>query len=242
MAGINHIDILAIGVHPDDIELSCSGYLLKEISNGRSVALLDLTHGELGTRGTGSLRVKEALAAAKLMGAVSRDFLDIGDGFFEPTEKIFKQIITMIRRWRPRIVLANAVEDRHPDHARAATLVNRACFLSGLRKIETRDKQKKQESFRPSAVYHYIQDKTLLPDIVVDISPYMEYKMELIKSFKSQFYNPNSKEPMSPISSKEFLDYQYAQAAIYGRYINVKYGEGFTFSRPPGINSLLDLF
>ncbi len=235
------VDILAVGVHPDDIELSCSGYLLKEIANGRSVALLDLTHGELGTRGTGPGRVKEALAAAKLMGAVSREFLNIGDGFFEPTEKIFKQIITVIRKWRPKIVLANAVEDRHPDHSRAAALVNRACFLSGLRKIVTSDKQKKQEAYRPLAVYHYIQDKTLRPDIVVDISPYMDFKMELIKCFKSQFYDPQSSEPMSPISSKEFLDYQYAQAEIYGRYINVKYAEGFTFSRTPGVNTLLDL-
>lgn len=237
----NQVDILAIGVHPDDIELSCSGYLLKEIANGKTVALLDLTHGELGTRGSGPKRIKEALAAAKLMGALSREFLNIGDGFFESNEKILKQIITVIRKWRPKIVLANAVEDRHPDHTRAAALINRACFLSGLRKIVTKDRQKPQEAFRPQSVYHYIQDKTLQPDLVIDISLYMERKMDLIKTYKSQFYDPNSNEPMSPISSQEFLDYQYAQAAVYGRYINVKYGEGFTISRPPGVRSLLDL-
>lgn len=236
-----YADILAIGVHPDDIELSCSGYLLKEIANGRKVALLDLTYGELGTRGTATIRKKEALLASKKMGAVSREFLNIGDGFFEPNVKIFKQIISVIRKWRPRIVLANAVEDRHPDHGRAAALVQRACFLSGLRKIDTKEGRTKQAAYRPLAVYHYIQDKTLHPDIVVDISPYMEGKMDLIKTYKSQFFDPNSKEPMSPISSKEFLDYQYAQAEVYGRYINVKYGEGFTVSSPPGVHSLLDL-
>ncbi|MEP7266939.1 MAG: bacillithiol biosynthesis deacetylase BshB1 [Saprospiraceae bacterium] len=236
-----NVDILAIGVHPDDIELSCSGYLLKEIDHGRSVALLDLTSGELGTRGNGPLRRKEALASAKKMGALGRTFLNIGDGFFESNEKNFKLIIQIIRKFQPTIVLANAVDDRHPDHSRAADLVSRACFLSGLRKVITKESRKPQNAWRPKAVYHYIQDKTLYPEIVVDITPYMDKKMELIKTFKSQFYDPESKEPVSPISSSAFLDYQYAQASVYGRYIQVKYGEGFTIARPIGTESLLNL-
>jgi N-acetylglucosamine malate deacetylase 1 len=235
------VDILAVGVHPDDIELSCSGYLLKEIKAGKKISLLDLTWGELGTRGSGLLRKKEALDASKLMGAVSREFLNIGDGFFEPEKKNLLQIITKVRKYRPEIVLANALKDRHPDHSRAADLIARACFLSGLRKIETKDLSKSQQAWRPKVVYHYIQDHTLYPDVVVDITPYMERKMELIMAFKSQFYNPNSKEPMSPISSKEFLNYQYSQAEIYGRYIGAKYGEGFNVSRPVGVESLFDL-
>lgn len=237
----NKVDILAIGVHPDDIELSCSGYLLKEINAGKKIALVDLTWGELGTRGSGTLRKKEALEASRIMGAVSREFLNIGDGFFEPEKKIFLQVISMIRKYKPEIVLANALKDRHPDHSRAADLVARACFLSGLRKIETKEKSKQQQSWRPKVVYHYIQDYTLYPDVVVDITPYMDKKMELIQAYKSQFYDPNSKEPASPISSKEFLNYQYSQAEIYGRYIGAKYGEGFNVLRPIGVDSLFDL-
>ncbi len=235
------VDILAIGVHPDDIELSCSGYLLKEIASGKKVTMLDLTWGELGTRGNGIIRKKEALASSKKMGAVSREFLNIGDGFFEINEKNLKLIITAIRKWQPTIVLANAQEDRHPDHSRAAQLTARACFLAGLVKISTKLNGKSQMAWRPHAVYHYIQDHPSKPDIVVDITGYMDQKMELIKTFKSQFYDPNSKEQNSPISSKEFLDYQIARAKVYGRYLQVGYGEGFTLARPVGVDSLLDL-
>ena len=235
------VDILAIGVHPDDIELSCSGYLLKEIKAGKTVALLDLTLGELGTRGNAKLRKKEALEAGHKMGALSRELLDLGDGFFENNEKCIRAIITQIRRWQPDIILANAVEDRHPDHGRAAALTARAAYLSGLRKIETRYKGKKQDAWRPVAVYHYIQDYALTPDVVVDISGFVEQKMDLIKTFRSQFYDPNSKEPQSPISSSEFLEFQIAKARVFGRYIQVDYAEAFTITRPIGVSSLLVL-
>lgn len=234
-------DILAIGVHPDDIELSCSGYLLKEIKAGKTVALLDLTLGELGTRGNAKVRKKEALESAHKMGAQSRELLDLGDGFFENSEKAIRAIITQIRRWQPDILLANAVEDRHPDHGRAAALISRASYLSGLLKIETRYKGKKQDTWRPVAVYHYIQDYALTPDVVVDISGFVEEKMELIKTFKSQFYDPNSLEPESPITSPGFLEFQIAKARVFGRYIQVEFGEAFNTGRPIGVSSLLQL-
>ena len=235
------VDILAIGVHPDDIELSCSGYLLKEIAAGRTVALLDLTHGELGTRGNAALRKKEALLAASKLGAVSRSFLNIGDGMFESNEKILLQIIHHIRKCQPAIILANALEDRHPDHGRAAAITARAAFLSGLKKVTTQDKGKAQSAWRPAAIYHYIQDNPNKPDIVVDITDYMDKKMELIKTFKSQFFDPNSKEPSSPISSADFMEYQLARARVFGRYLQVSYAEGFNIARPVGVESLLDL-
>lgn len=235
------VDILAIGVHPDDIELSCSGYLLKEIHAGRKVALLDLTQGELGTRGNVRIRRKEALEAAKKMGALSREVLNLGDGFFDNNKKAIEPIIIKIRKWRPSIILANAVEDRHPDHGRAAELVGRAAYLSGLRKIETRLNGKKQQSWRPQAVYHYIQDYPLKPDLVVDITDFLDQKMELIHTFKSQFYDPASLEPDTPISSADFLDFQVARARVYGKYLSVKFAEGFTVARPVGVSSLLPL-
>ena len=235
------VDILAIGVHPDDIELSCSGYLLKEIHAGRKVALLDLTQGELGTRGNVQIRRKEALEAAKKMGALSRECLNLGDGFFDNNKKAIEPIIVKIRKWRPSIILANAVEDRHPDHGRAAELVGRAAYLSGLRKIETRINGKKQEAWRPRAVYHYIQDYPLKPDLVVDITDFLDQKMELIHTFKSQFYDPSSLEPDTPISSADFLDFQVARARVYGKYLSVKFAEGFTVARPVGVSSLLPL-
>ncbi len=235
------VDILAIGVHPDDIELSCSGYLLKEIHAGRKVALLDLTQGELGTRGNVQIRKKEAMEAAKKMGALSREILNLGDGFFENNKKSIEPLIVKIRKWRPSIILANAVEDRHPDHGRAAELVGRAAYLSGLRKLETRLNGKKQQAWRPQAVYHYIQDYPLKPDLVVDITGFLDQKMELIQTFKSQFYDPTSLEPDTPISSADFLDFQVARARVYGKYISVKFAEGFMVARPIGVSSLLPL-
>jgi len=235
------VDILAIGAHPDDIELSCSGYLLKEIKAGKTVALLDLTLGELGTRGNAKLRKKEAIEAGIKMGAVHRELLDLGDGFFENTEKSITSIITQIRRWQPTLVLANAIEDRHPDHGRAAALIDRASYLSGLRKIETRYKGQKQTSWRPQAVYHYIQDFPLKPDVVIDITEFLDRKMELIKTFKSQFYDPNSPEPGTPISSSDFLEFQIAKARVFGKFIQVSFAEGFTTPRPIGVSSLLAL-
>lgn len=233
------VDILAIGVHPDDIELSCSGYLLKEIHAGRKVALLDLTQGELGTRGNVQIRKKEAMESAKKMGALSREILNLGDGFFENNKKSIEPLIVKIRKWRPSIILANAVADRHPDHGRAAELVGRAAYLSGLRKLETRLNGKKQQAWRPQAVYHYIQDYPLKPDLVVDITGFLDQKMELIQTFKSQFYDPTSQEPDTPISSADFLDFQVARARVYGKYISVKFAEGFMVARPIGVSSLL---
>jgi len=240
------VDILAVGVHPDDIELACSGTLLHHINMGKSVGLLDLTRGELGSRGSAEIRDQEAAKSARLMGAAFRDNLAMADGFFKHTPENIKKIIEVIRACQPKIVLANALEDRHPDHGRAAKLVADACFYSGLIKIETagRDGQQ-QEKWRPQAVYHYIQDHNLTPDFVVDITPYVDEKMKLILAFGSQFYNPNEpkseQEVATPISGKQFFDFLKAKAAAYGRIANFDYAEGFNVSRTPGVSNLFDL-
>lgn len=239
------LDILAFAAHPDDVELACSGTLLKHIAMGKKVGLIDLTRGELGTRGTAEIRDKEAAASAKLMGASARENLDLGDGFFEHSKKNTLKIIRMIRKYQPEIVLANSITDRHPDHGRAAKLVKEACFYSGLQKIVTEDQKLRQMKWRPKAVYHYIQDRNLVPDFVVDISPYIEKKQELILAFRSQFYMPEAdeykEELQTPISGKEFLDFLKAKAATYGRDAGFDYAEGFNFARIPGVNSLFDL-
>lgn len=235
------IDILAIGVHPDDVELSCSGTIAKHISLGKSVGVLDLTLGELGTRGNAEIRTKEATASAKIMGVAFRTQLNFKDGFFENNEAHLKQIIEVIRKHKPEIVLCNAVSDRHPDHGRASKLVSDACFYSGLMKIETTVDGKKQEAWRPNAVYHYIQDQYIHPDFVVDITDFMDVKQKAIMAFSSQFYNPNSGEPETPISSKAFLEAINSKMALWGRAIGVPYAEGFTVDRYPGVNSLFDL-
>ncbi len=235
------VDILAIGVHPDDVELSCSGTLLRHIAAGKKVALLDLTRGELGTRGSAEIRDQEAATAARLMGAVARDNLAMADGFFKQTEENLRKIISIIRKYRPEIVLANAIEDRHPDHGRAAKLISQACFLSGLLKIKTEFGGSPQEHWRPKVVYHYIQDYNLKPDFLVDITPYIDKKMELIMAFSSQFYNPKSTEAPSPISGKDFLDYIAAKARTLGRVIGAEYAEGFTVNRTIGVDDLFDL-
>jgi N-acetylglucosamine malate deacetylase 1 len=235
------IDILAIGVHPDDVELSISGTLLKEKKAGRSFGLLDLTRGELGTRGSAELRTKEAAAAAKLLGADFRVQLNLRDGFFENNEANLIPIIEQIRRYQPKIVLANAPSDRHPDHGRAAKLISDACFYSGLAKIKTSFKSDQQTPWRPKAIYHYIQDQYLHPDIVIDISSLIDEKIKVIQCYASQFFNPNSNEPTTPISSKEFLESVKAKNVTWGRAIGVAYAEGFKVARYPGVNSLLDL-
>ncbi len=235
------VDILAIGVHPDDIELACVGTLLKHIAMGKKVGLLDLTQGELGTRGSGPLRLKEAEASAKIMGAAFRINLGMEDGFFLNTTENKIKIIEVIRQCQPEIVLANAVRDRHPDHGRAALMTSEACFLSGLIKIETYDDGKLQDKWRPKNVYHYIQDYTLEPDFVQDITGFVDKKMECIQAFSSQFYDPKSKEPSSPISSKAFLDSVIAKSQVHGRFIGVDYGEGFNTARPVGVDSLFDI-
>lgn len=235
------IDILAIGVHPDDVELSISGTLLKEKKAGKSFGLLDLTRGELGTRGNAELRTKEAVAAAKLLGADFRVQLNLRDGFFENNETNLIPIIEQLRRYQPKIVLANAISDRHPDHGRAAKLINDACFYSGLAKIKTSFKNEEQMAWRPKALYYYIQDEFIHPDFVIDITPFMDEKIKAIQCYASQFFNPDSKEPVTPISSKEFLESVKAKNVTWGRAIGVAYAEGFKVNRYPGVNSLLDL-
>ena len=235
------VDLLAIGVHPDDIELSCSGTIAKHIAMGKKVGLLDLTKGELGTRGNAALRTEEATAAAQILKTSFRTQLDMKDGFFSNDEKHQRMIIEQIRECRPEIVLCNAVNDRHPDHSRAAKLVSEACFYSGLIKIETFHDGKKQEAWRPKAIYHYIQDHYIHPDLVIDVTDFMEIKHNSITAYASQFYDPNSKEPSTPISSKEFLETLNAKMAIWGRSIGVSYAEGFTVERYPGVKSLFDL-
>lgn len=236
------VDILAIGVHPDDIELSCCGTLLHHIALGKTVGLLDLTRGELGTRGDAKTRLEEATAASKMIGAVVRGNLSMEDGFFEYNQENVLKIVQMIRLMRPDIILANAISDRHPDHGRAAKLTSDACFYAGLRKIETEWDGVAQTAWRPKVVYHYIQDHNLKPDFVVDITPYMKRKLEIIQAYKSQFYDPNSLEPETPISGKEFLDFVQSKNAMYGRPAGFTYGEGFTVARTIGVQNLFDLY
>lgn len=235
------LDILAIGVHPDDIELSCAGTILKEIAAGKKVGVLDLTHGELGTRGSGELRLKEAAASAEILGLSCRENLGMKDGFFKNDEEHQKAIAKILRKYQPDIILANAIEDRHPDHGRAAKLIADACFYSGLRRIETELDGEAQKAWRPKVIYHYIQDYFIKPDFVVDITPYVETKFKSIKAFASQFYDPNSKEPESPISVANFDDYLMGRMAQMGRYIGADFGEGYTIARPVGVKSLGDL-
>jgi bacillithiol biosynthesis deacetylase BshB1 len=235
------IDILAIGVHPDDVELSCSGTLLKHIARGKTAGILDLTKGELGTRGNAELRTQEAMASAKILGVSFREQLNFRDGFFTNDEKHQLQLIEQIRKYQPEIVLCNAIDDRHPDHGRSAKLVADACFYSGLAKITTTFENKVQQTWRPKAVYHYIQDQFMHPDFVVDVTEFAETKHKAIMAFSSQFYNPGSKEPETPISSKEFIENLNAKMSIWGRAIGAKYAEGFTVNRYPGVKDLFDL-
>lgn len=237
------LDILAFGSHPDDVELGCGATLAKEISNGKIVGIIDLTRGELGTRGTAETRDKESLEAAKILGVSMRTNMEFADGFFINNLKHQMELIKMIRKFRPEIVLCNAVEDRHIDHAKGSQLVSDACFLSGLLKIDTKseDDENWQEPWRPKHVYHYIQWKNLEPDFVVDVSGFMEKKMEAVLAYNTQFYDSKSKEPETPISSKNFTDSIEYRARDLGRLIGVEYGEGFTVERYVAVNSLYDL-
>ncbi len=235
------LDILAFGIHPDDVELSCSGTLLKHIALGKKAGIVDLSCGELGTRGSGELRLEEAANAAKILGIGVRDNLRMADGFFRNDEEHQLEIIKKIREYQPEIVLCNAVSDRHPDHGRAAQLISESCFYSGLRRIETTVNGSNQQCWRPKAVYHYIQDRQLKPDLVVDVSAFIDKKMEAIQAFKSQFYNPDSNEPESPISVKNFMDVVKGKMMVYGRDAGFDYAEGFTVERTAGVNNLFDL-
>lgn len=235
------LDILAFGAHPDDVELSCSGVLAKEVKSGKKVGIIDLTQGEMGTRGSKELRMQESQKAAEIIGASVRNNLMFRDAFITNDEAHQLKIIEQIREYKPEIVFCNAVDDRHIDHGKASKLVSDACFLSGLRKLVTTYKNEEQEAWRPKLVYHYIQWKEIEPDVVVDISDSIHQKIDAVKAYASQFYSPNSKEPKTPISSANFLDSVGYRARNLGRIIGVEYAEGFTVERYPAVNSIFDL-
>jgi bacillithiol biosynthesis deacetylase BshB1 len=237
------LDILAFGSHPDDVELGCGATLAKEVANGKKIGIIDLTRGELGTRGTAEIRDWEAADAAKVLGVVVRENMEFADGFFV-NDKIHQlELIKMIRKYQPEIVLCNAIDDRHIDHAKGSKLVSDACFLSGLLKIDTKEDggDEWQDPWRPKLVYHYIQWKNIKPDFVVDVTGFIDKKSEAIQAYASQFYDPNSDEPETPISSKNFIDSIHYRARDLGRLIGTEYAEGFTVERPVAVSSLEDL-
>jgi bacillithiol biosynthesis deacetylase BshB1 len=225
------LDILAFGAHPDDIELGCGATIAKEVSLGKKVGIVDLTQGELGTRGSAELRMIEANNAAKILGVSVRENVGFVDGFFTNDKKHQLEIINMIRKYQPDIVLCNAIDDRHIDHGKGSKLVSDACFLSGLVKIETELEGKQQEKWRPKHVYHYIQWKNIAPDFVIDVTGFIHKKQAAVLAYSSQFYDPNSKEPESPITSKTFIESINYRSRDLGRLIGVEYAEGFTSER-----------
>jgi bacillithiol biosynthesis deacetylase BshB1 len=235
------LDILAFGAHPDDVELSCAATLIKEKSRGKKIGVIDLTQGELGTRGTKESRFDEATRASEIMGLDVRENLKFDDGFFVNDRVHQLEVIRMIRKYQPEVVFCNAIHDRHIDHPKGSRLVSDACFLSGLRKIETKDQNMIQKAWRPQQVYHYIQWYTITPDIVVDVSGFIEQKLEAVKAYKTQFYNPDQNEPQTPISSQNFLDSVVYRASDLGRVIGTSHAEGFTVERYPAVDSIFDL-
>jgi bacillithiol biosynthesis deacetylase BshB1 len=235
------LDILAFGAHPDDVELSCSGTLAVEINRGKKVGIVDLTRGEMGTRGTAETRQKEAQKAAEIMGVRVRENLKFKDALFPNDEDHKKEIIKILRKYQPDIVFCNAVRDRHIDHARASTLVSEACFLSGLQKLKTDIDGQLQKKWRPKQIYHYIQWYDIEPDFVVDISDTIDTKIEAVKAYATQFFDPHSKEPETPISSSNFMESISYRARNFGRIIGVDYAEGFTVERHIGVKSVFDL-
>ena len=230
------LDILAFGAHPDDVELGCGATIAKHVDSGKKVGIVDLTRGELGTRGSAEIRDLEAERSANILGLELRKNMNFKDGFFTNNEAHQLELVKVIREYQPNIVLCNAVYDRHPDHSKGSELVSTACFLAGLKKIETR-----QEVWRPKAVYHYIQFKNIDPDFVVDVSGFMDKKVAAVEAFSSQFYNPDSNEPDTIISSQGFLDSVRYRAADLGRLSGVDYAEGFTVEKPPIVNLLEEL-
>lgn len=232
------LDILAIGAHPDDVELGCSATLAKEISRGKKVGIIDLTRGELGTRGSAEIRDAEASKAAELLGVSYRENLGFKDGFFTNDESHQMAVIKMIRKYQPEIVLCNAIRDRHIDHGKGSSLVSDACFLSGLRRIQTELEGIDQKAWRPKLVYHYIQWENIKPDFVVDVSGFIDKKIEAVMAYSSQFYDPDSKEPVSPISSQNFLESINYRARDLGRLIGTDYAEGFTVERFVAVDNL----
>jgi len=236
------LDILVIAAHPDDAELGAGGSIAKSVKQGKKVGILDLTRGELGTRGTPEMRVKEAKSAANVLGVKVRENAELSDGFLENSKDFQLKIIPFIRQYMPDIVLANAIADRHPDHAKASKLISDSCFLSGLRAIDTHWKGSLQKAWRPNAVYHFIQDYYIKPDFIVDITDTWEIKMKAVEAFSSQFYQgKQDKGPVTPISTKGFIQNLESRAREYGRLIKTEFGEGFTVERPPGVEDILEL-
>lgn len=235
------LDILVIAAHPDDAELGCSGTILSQVEKGYKVGIVDLTQGEMGTRGTPEIRLEEAEAAGKILKLTARENLGFKDIYFENDRDHQLKLIEAIRKYQPEIVIANAVSDRHPDHGKGSELATKACFMSGLRKIETKLDGKSQDPWRPKFVYHYIQNNYITPDFIVDITPYWETKIESIKAYKSQFFDPNSQEPSSFISDPEFLPFIESRSREFGHRIMTTYGEGFTVERFIGVHDLFDL-
>lgn len=235
------LDILAIGAHPDDVELGCGATIAKEISLGKKVGVLDLTRGELGTRGSAEIRDVEAEKSARILGLEVRENLGLADGFFQNTKENQLKVIQILRKYKPSVVLCNAIDDRHIDHGKGSELVSDACFLSGLRKIESEFEGTSQIAWRPKHVYHYIQWKNIEPDFVVDVSGFIEKKLEAVMAYSSQFFDANSKEPSSPITSKNFLESITYRAQDLGRLIGVAHAEGFTVERIVAVNKLDDL-
>ena len=237
------LDILAIGAHPDDVELGCAGTLAKEIHQGKSVGILDLTRGELGTRGSAEIRDKESAAAAKILNIKVRENLSFSDGFFTNDKHHQIEIIKIIRKYRPEVVFCNAVDDRHIDHPKASQLVSSSCFLSGLTKINTKldESNIPQEEWRPKFIYHYLQWKNISPDICVDISDFMPIKLKAVMAYESQFYKEGLREKNTLISTKNFIDSVEYRARDLGRLSGVDFAEGFTVERCPLVNSIFDL-
>jgi len=236
------LDILTIGAHPDDVELGCGATIAKEVAQGKKVGILDLTRGELGTRGTAETRAAEAKEAARILGVAVRENLAFADGFFVNDKTHQLEVIKVIRKYQPDIVICNAIDDRHIDHGKGSKLVSDACFLSGLIKIETSlGNGVSQKPWRPKQVYHFIQWKNLEPDVAVDVSGYIDTKMASVLAYRTQFYDANSKEPETPISSKNFTDSILYRARDLGRLVGVEYAEGFTVERYPAVDSLFDL-
>lgn len=237
------VDVLCIAAHPDDVEMTCAGTVLSLVDQGKTVAVIDLTKGELGTRGTPEIRLQEAKEGARLMRLSARHNMGFKDGFFQNDEAHQKALIPWIRHFQPKIVLTNAIDDRHPDHGRGAALVNDACFYSGLRMIETTDPEtgEVQAAHRPTYLYSFIQDRSLVPDFVVNITPYWEQKLASIKAYKSQFFNPDSTEPQSYISGEPFMKFLESRHREHGHMINVEFGEGFMSKRMLGVDDLFAL-
>ncbi len=229
------LDILVFAAHPDDAELGCGGTIIQQIEAGKKVGIIDLTQGELGSRGDVETREKEAQHSNEVMGVIVRENLQMADGFFTHSTQNLMKVVEMVRKYRPDVVLANSVSDRHPDHGKGAKLVSEACFLSGLVKVETSIKGKWQEKWRPKNVFHYVQDRYVDPDFIVDITSAYEKKMEAIKCYSSQFYNPDVKGENTPISSKEFWFFLEARAREFGRSVGAEFGEGFVSDKKLGV-------